>query len=100
MKRSRVPSSRLTIWARSSPAFSSDSMRARDAAVNAVSAPAKNADRTRDRRTMIPASQRFIESPSSMAAGSPPALAGQNRPDLVGVDAGRDEAPANAARQD
>src|SRR4051812_44746824 len=100
MKRSRVPSSRLTIWARSSPAFSSASMRARDAAVNAVSAPAKNAERTSDKRTMAPASQRFIERPSSMATGSAPALARQERPDLIRIYAGRDEAPADAARQD
>ena len=60
MKRSRWPSSRLTIAARTSPLFSSASMRAREAAVKAVSAAGKKAESTSDRMTIAAASQRLI----------------------------------------
>ena len=43
MKRPRMPMRRFTSFARLSPAISSACMRAREAAVSAVSAPAKNA---------------------------------------------------------
>src|SRR5579871_1948237 len=46
MSRARIPMRRVTSFARSSPAVSSACMRARDAAVSAVSAPAKNAAAT------------------------------------------------------
>ena len=43
ISRPRMPISRVTSAARGSPAISSACMRAREAAVSAVSAPAKNA---------------------------------------------------------
>ena len=43
MRRPRMPMSRVTSAARGSPDISSACMRAREAAVSAVSAPAKNA---------------------------------------------------------
>ena len=46
MSRPRMPMRRVTSFARLSPAISSACMRARDAAVSAVSAPAKNAAAT------------------------------------------------------
>ena len=46
MRRPRMPIRRVTSFARLSPAISSACMRARDAAVSAVSAPAKNAAAT------------------------------------------------------
>src|SRR3954470_17856374 len=103
MKRSRWFRSRLTMPARPSPAFSIACMRARDAAVNAVSAAAKKADSTRERSTIPAASQRLTWSSSGMASGrrpSVPEFLGQEGAHSVGLDAGRDEAPADAARQD
>ncbi len=46
MSRPRMPMRRVTSFARLSPAISSACMRAREAAVSAVSAPAKNAAAT------------------------------------------------------
>src|SRR3954452_2265410 len=103
MKRSRWPSSRLTMPARRSPPFSSASMRAREAAVNAVSAPAKNADRTSDRMTMLAASQRLIWAGSSMIRALAPSggeLLRHKGGDIPGRDAARDEASPDAAGED
>src|SRR5215203_4512479 len=103
MKRSRWPSSRLTIAARTSPAFSSASILAREAAVKAVSAPAKKAESTSDRMTIAAASQRLISNGSSMVcqdrrlAGD---LLGQEGAHLRRLDAAGDEASPDAAGED
>src|SRR4051794_24228173 len=102
MKRSRCKSSRLTIAARTSPAFSSASILAREAAVKAVSAPAKKADSTSDRMTIAAASQRLISNGSSMVqtrrlAGD---LLRQEGAHLRLFDAARDEASPDAAGED
>src|SRR5450631_388086 len=57
ISRSRLASSRLTRAARLSPFFSKPCIRAREAAVSAVSDAAKNADRATQRRMVATASQ-------------------------------------------
>src|SRR3954447_9948006 len=103
MKRSRWFRSRLTMPARTSPPFSRACMRAREAAVNAVSAAAKNADSTRERITIPAASQRLMWMSSGMALvnrSSGAEFVGQEGAHGLGLDAAGDEAPADAARQD
>ncbi len=60
MKRSRIARMRLTIAARGSPACSRACIRAREAAVNAVSAPAKKAESRSEITTMLAANHRSI----------------------------------------
>ncbi len=63
MNRSRIARMRLTMLARGSPLCSRACMRAREAAVKAVSAPAKKAERTSEIATMLAANQRSVSVP-------------------------------------
>ena len=102
MNRSREARMRLTRRARRSPLFSSESIRAREAAVKAVSAPAKKAESSSDITTMLAASQRSVcvsirrSSHQAMphrhcaGCGKPPHIPTQERIDAAGVGIGGD----------
>src|SRR5215470_2419651 len=92
--RSRRASRRLTMPALRLPSFSSRSMAARDEAVSAVSLPEKRNDSTSPNRTIRMLSQSGIV----MASGGQPF--GEVSPHLGGVDIGRNEGLADAARED
>src|SRR5689334_17695499 len=101
MKRSRVSSRRITIRARLSPALASACIRAFEAAVSAVSAPEKKAESNRQSTTTRTAIQG-----STLTSAPPPCMSGLRQlrgeevPHRTGIDAARDEAFADAARQD
>src|SRR5215203_5482818 len=101
MKRSRWSKSRLTMPARMSPPFSKACMRAREAAVNAVSAAAKKADSTRERITTPAASQRLMWISLGMVVGRLSATDFLDQKGVygVGLDPLGNKALADATRQ-
>src|SRR3984893_11485401 len=104
ISRSRLASNRLTRAARRSPFFSKPCMRAREAAVSAVSEAAKNADRATNKRMVATASQ---TSEGGIAAPAPCMILTSHTQfileegeDLAGFDIFGDKAIADGSRKD
>src|SRR5580704_10912941 len=102
--RFRLDRSRLTTAARRSPLFSSACMRARDAAVSAVSEAAKNAEKARQMRMIAIAIHKEIDKNSAlwpcMVLVSRVQFVFEERAHLAGVDRLRHETVADTARED
>src|SRR5882672_9718764 len=98
ISRSRLLSRALTIAARRFPCFSSRAMLARDEAVSAVSLPAKNADNSRQAKTIT----REIQSSSVICSDSDRSRAkffSEEGAQLRRIDIVFDEGLADAAHQ-